>query len=278
MSTVPEMASPRAMRGYLEITRNTLSIILRSKVLYLVLFLTVVIAALSVLPFLMIQMASEAGEAETVRGMQEQSVVGIFGFWSAATSALALFLGATAISSEVKAKTIVTVLSKPVDRWKFLVAKWVGIETFLLAFFAVGILVVATVILVFEAHVSTLFWLGVARGFLTVMILSTAALALSTVASPVFSGGLPILLSMVSEFAAMYSDGSTAVVRIVTKAFFLLMPAPMPRDLLAQGFSSEPLNPEWSLYFQVMLENAGYSLVLLGLACFFFSSRELRLK
>jgi len=52
----------------------------------------------------------------------------------------------------------------------------------------------------------------------------------------------------------------------------------MPRDLLAQGFSSEPLNPEWSLYFQVMFENAGFALVLLGLACVIFSSRELRLK
>jgi ABC-type transport system involved in multi-copper enzyme maturation permease subunit len=282
MSMMLDWASPAAISGYVEIWRNTLSGILRSRVLYLIVFLTIVIVAFSISPFLTIRMATEAGEALTALRLQAQSVGNIFIFWAQATFGLALFLGATAISSEVKAKTIVAVLAKPIDRWSFFVAKWFGLQTFLLAFFSVGILVVATVIVVFHAHVYTLFWLGVAKSFLTVMILGTAAMALATVASPVFSGGLIVLLSMLSGLAGVFLDNPSVVVSTLSKGLLLLMPASMPAsmpdNLLAEGFSSEPLNPEWSLYFQVLVENAGYTLVLLGLACVVFSSRELRLK
>ena len=129
------MASTQAVSGYAEIVRNTVSGILRSKVLYIILFLTIIIAAVSILPILYFQMASEAGEIDTAISLTSQTMGSIIGLWTTATYMLALFLGATAISSEVKTKTIVTVLSKPVDRWKFLLAKWVGIQAFLLFFF-----------------------------------------------------------------------------------------------------------------------------------------------
>ncbi len=266
------------MRSYLEISRNTVSSILRSKVLYVLLFLAILVGLFSILPFMIMQMASEAGEADALRRIQEQSVTYIFGMWSLATFSFALFLGATAISSEVKAKTIVTVLAKPIDRWRFLLAKWLGIETFLLAFFAAGVLIVAIVVLVFEAHVSTLFWVGLVRSFISVTILGASALALSTVASPVFSGGLPILFSMLTGFSTMAMDHPSPVLRTVARGFYLLMPAPMPGNLISQGFDAEPLDPDWGLYGQVLLENACYALVLLGLACAVFNARELRLK
>jgi ABC-type transport system involved in multi-copper enzyme maturation permease subunit len=272
------MTSYWALKGYVEIARNTVSAIVRSKVLYLVVFLTIVIIAISITPLLIVQMASEAGEVEAAVSMTTQTVGNIVGLWVTATYALALFLGASAISSEVKAKTIVTVLAKPVERWRFLLAKWVGMEAFLFVFFVIGVIVATLIIQLFDAQISLLFWVGVAQNFLIVTILGTAALALSTVSSPVFAGGLPILISILAGFARIGTEAVDLWVRLISKTVYFLLPASMPANLVADSFRIQPLDPDWGLYGQVLLENGGYALVLLALGCVVFQSRELRLK
>lgn len=272
------MASSQAVSGYAEIVRNTVSGILRSKVLYIILFLTIVIAVISILPILYFQMASEAGETATALSMTSQTMRSTIGLWTTASYALALFLGATAISSEVKTKTIVTVLSKPVDRWRFFLAKWVGIELFLLFFFLVGMALAVVILQFFEAEASLLFGVGIAQNFLKVTILGALALALATISTPVFAGALPILLSILGPFALMGLDDPALWIRFLSKGFYLLLPASMPTNLVAQSFSMSPLDPQWGLYGLVILENAGFAAALLGLGCLIFSARELPLK
>lgn len=272
------MTSSWALRSYLEIARNTISAIVRSKVLYIVVFLTIVVVAVSILPLLVVQMASEAGEMEAAVSMTTRTVGNIVGLWVTATYGLALFLGATAISTEIKAKTIVTVLSKPVDRWRFLFAKWAGLEAFLFVFFTIGVVVSTIIVGLFDAEITALFWVGVARNFLMVTILGATALALSTVFSPIIAGGLPIVISILNGFVQLGLDASSFWVRSLSKTVYFFLPASMPGDLLADNFSIQPLEPDWALYSQVLLENAGYAAVILALACIVFHARELRLK
>jgi len=261
-----------------EITRNTLSAILRSKVLYLALILTILVATISIRQVFVLRMAAEAGDSEAVTAIQRTTLVGLFSFWSMVTISLGLYLGATAVWSEVKAKTIVSVLAKPVERWKFLVAKWLGIEIFLLAFFSLGLLVVSSVMWIYGAQVSALFWIGACRSFLLAVIISSASLAIGTVSSPVLAGALPYLLAMLGGFVSESLNDPEAWRRLLATAFHLLMPAKMPADLLSLSFRMGLLNPDYGLYFQVLLENALYAVVLLVLACVAFTRRELELR
>ncbi len=279
----PPDQGPKPMRAsrpnpYREIWKNTLVGIVRSKVFYVGLFLTVIVAALSVMPYLMMQMASRAGETDAVVQFQAQSLLLTIGLWSAATTGLGLFIGATLISSEVKTKTIVTVLAKPLDRSRFLVAKWLGMETFLLAFLAAGVLVAVVAILAFGAQVSVPFWLGVLRSYLGVVIASSAAMALATVTSPVFAAGVPILLAMLGGFMSMADRSPFAGLRALSTAFHLLMPASFTQNIMAMGLDREPIALDLGLVVQVLVENAGYALVLVLLASLVFRSRELRLR
>ncbi len=73
------MASTPAVSGYAEIVRNTVSGILRSKVLYVILFLTIIIGVLSILPILYFQMASEAGEINAALSLTSQTMGTIIG-------------------------------------------------------------------------------------------------------------------------------------------------------------------------------------------------------
>jgi ABC-type transport system involved in multi-copper enzyme maturation permease subunit len=261
-----------------EITKNTLNSIVRTKVFILALLLAgiVIIFAFRSLPTA--QMAADAGELEYLRRLQNMVVSGLFMFWIQVTIGLGLVLGAMALTTEVSSRTITTVLAKPVERWRFLLGKWLGVQIVVLAFGLVGLGVVAVVMWLYEADPSILFWIGVSRFLLLGAIFSSASFALSTISTPFLSGMLPVPLALINTIAAQAAEGVRPWVDLLTRGYRLLMPASLPENLLSAGFSMEFMEPPYGLYLQVLLENALYAVFLLFLACVVFSMRELKLK
>ena len=83
---------------------------------------------------------------------------------------------------------------------------------------------------------------------------------------------------MLSSVATQLGEYPATLVRVGAQAVHLLVPAKMPENLLAEGFSQDLLNPEYGIYVQVLIENALYGLMLLTLGCVAFGYREIRLK
>ncbi len=266
------------MSAIVDIGKNTFSAVIRNKVLYLAGFLLILLIGLAILPIAMIRMVGEGDQQDMVRQLQVNLIVGIFGFWNAATLAMAIFLGATSISSEVRARTIVTVLSKPLDRWRFVVGKWFGIQVALATFLTLGLLLSTAILFAFEIYPSGLFWLGVLRAFIMVMIMSSLALLMGTFSSAVFAGGFTLLLGMLTGTIAQAVDAPFVWAWLPARAYYFLAPARMPGNLLQQGFSSDLLNPEYGLYLGVLAENLLYGLVLVALSCAIFTTREVRVR
>lgn len=266
------------MRSIVDIAKNTFGIILRNKVLYLAVFLLVLIVAFMVLPLAFMAMAAEAGEEQLVGQMQVQLLTVVYALWYSATAAMGMFLGATAISSEAKARTIVTVLSKPVDRWRFLIGKWVGIEVFLSLFLSVGVLLTVGLLLALDVSPSAPFWLGILHTFIVVMVMSSLALLLGTVASPVIAGGATLMLALVTGMIVRWVDAPWTAVRWLAQGYYFLAPAQMPGNLMSQGLSVDLLNPDYGVYFAVIFENVVYGLVLVVLGCVIFTKREVRVR
>lgn len=266
------------MRPIVDIAGNTFRAILRNKVLYLALFLLILIVALMALPFAMMRLAGEAGEQDLARQMQARIILSTFGLWYTATLAVAVFLGATAISSEVSARTIVTVLAKPVERWRFLTGKWAGIQVFLHLFLAFGTLLTAGVLRLIDVRPSALFWLGILGSFVVVTLISSLALLLATCTSPVFAGGATVLLGLITPVIGSAVDNPSAWLRWPAQAYYYLAPAQAPGRMLTQSLQVDLLNPEYSLYAGVIAENLLYGLGLLVLSCALFTVREVRVR
>jgi ABC-type transport system involved in multi-copper enzyme maturation permease subunit len=266
------------MSSIVDIAANTLRIIIRNKVLYLVVFLLILIMAFAIMPIAIIRMAAESDQQELARQMQVTLVVGLFGLWIAVTQAIAIFLGATAVSSEVRARTIVTLLSKPVERWRFLFGKWLGNQVALLLFFGVGVAISTAMFLGFDMWPSGLFWIGVARSFLVVMILGGLALLFSTFTSAVFAGGATVLLGILTGLIARAVDAPFVWARWPARGYYFLAPASPPGNLLQQGFAADLLDPEYALYAGVLFENLWYALALIVLACVVFTRREVQVR
>jgi len=72
------------------------------------------------------RMARQAGEAQMIVQIGNYFMKTIISVWDFAAFFLALFLGAIGVSSEISARTLVHVMSRPVERW-FICSAVVGL-------------------------------------------------------------------------------------------------------------------------------------------------------
>ena len=251
---------------------------LHRRVLYLVLILAIIVIAAMSSEMLYVRMAKQAGEAEAVSRMGRDFFQRLLGIWDFAAFFLALFLGAVAISSELKSKTIVTVLSRPVPRWTYLLGRWFGVLLFLWAFLAVGLLGAFAWGALFNLQYGALFWLGVVVLFIRATFLSGVSIGLSVILPPAAAGSITFVLTMVPLMVKDTMGHPVWIYRVLSTLGYYLAPAHMRVDLIGDSFKKEMVDPKYFLYSQVLLENLFYTGAVLLLACLIFRRRELRLR
>jgi len=251
---------------------------LRRKVFYLVAILAIFIIAMVSSGRVLLQMATEAGEMDTAASVRSGMVQNILEVWQFAAIVLALFLGAVGVSSEITAKTIVNVLSRPVGRAVYLGGRWVGVVTFLWLFQLIGILVALVVARIFDVRFVSTLWLGFAKMLVDTVLLSGVSLGLSVFMPPVVAGAGAFLLQMTPGLVKDYLQHPFGVVRILALALYYLSPASMPSNLIQESFTTQLLHSNSSLYSQVLFENLLYSAAVFIAACAIFARREPRLR
>ena len=251
---------------------------LHRRVLYLVLILALIVIAMMSSQMVYARLAQDAGETETVTNLARSLFEQILNTWDFAAFFLALFLGAVAISSELKSRTIVTVLSRPVARWSYLLGRWFGVLLFLWAFLAVGVLGALLWGALFHLQYGSLFWLGIADLFVRATFLSGVSIGLSVILPPVAAGAITFVLTIVPLMVKDTMGHPNWIWRTLSTLGYYLAPAHMRVDLIGDSFKKEMVDPKYFLYGQVMLENLLYTGAVLLVACVIFRQRELRLR
>ena len=260
------------------ITLNALQETLRRRVLYIVLFLLLIVLAMTLSQFVYLRMARTAGETQIASGVATQTVQGLLGIWNAAAFFLALFLGAIGISTEITSKTIIHILSRPIDRGVYLLGRWLGLLIFLGAFFVFGSALALLVAALFHVAYAPLLWLGFLQNFVELIFLSGLGLAFSVFLPPIVAGGCALLLMSLPGMVGQIMEHPNGFVRGFAHVAYYLGPARAPGDLVSQSFSQELLHTPYATYVQVMLENSLYAAVALVIAAFIFKRREVRVR
>ena len=103
------------MRRIWAIARNTFREAVRNKILFSLLFFALALIAGSVA-------VAQLTLHEEIRMTRDMGLFGIdiFGV------IIAIFLGVNLLYKELELKTVYTILPKPIDRWEFVLGKWVG--------------------------------------------------------------------------------------------------------------------------------------------------------
>lgn len=266
------------MDKLLLITLNAFQETLRRRVFYVVLLVSLIVVLGISSEMYYLRMARQAGETQVLAAVGVRIMEQILGIWDFAALFLALFLGAIGVSSEINAKTIVHVLSRPVERWVYLLGRWLGVLIFLWAFLFMGVAGALLISLWLDVSYAPTLWLAFAHFYVTAAFYSGVALGLSVFVPPVLAGTLAFLLSMLPSIAHSAIQDPRWFYRIPALFGYYLGPARMPVDLVSQSLSKEALHTDYWLYLRILGENTLYVVAVLMLASFFFKRRELRVR
>lgn len=182
------------------------------------------------------------------------------------------------LSSETSARTIVNVLSRPVERWTYLTGRWLGILGFLWMFQVLGITIGLGLAIGLDARFTPMLWFERVGMLVHAALLSGVSLGLSVVLPPVVSGVIAFLLPVLPGIAGLLLGNPSWFVRLPMPGIYCVSPAVMPVDLIGDSFSKEFMEPQYGLCARVLAENLLYAIAGFALACVVFGRREVTLR
>jgi len=292
------------MERVLLVARNVFRSVLHGRLVYLWLA-GIVLMFLQAVPTVFFNFGNEA--IQTV--MRKRAITGGLNTWSTLCIALAIFLGAMAVRTEINRKTIVNVFARPLHRWEFLVGKWLGIQCFALLSLIVGLTVSFGLSRYLGAQFeSKVLVLALTHTAVAILLYSGLAIAISTLLSPGVAGALTILVVFLPGLVTILVENSDSTYHAVgvalnyvvpsgyTSHYAETIPAPLPPNAFGRrGFgrgnsgvgpggdippvpqaSSEP-KIDYGAETRVLLKNAGYGAIFFALGCLVFLRCELRL-
>ena len=185
------------------------------------LFLTIGIFAIAILAASFIVGPLSLGEQQRIT--QDLGLASI----SVLTFLIAILIGTGIIYKEIERKTIYTVLSKPVSRWKFIVGKFLGLN----AIVAVLVLGMAAVLMIVNTVVTRSFQPGLLTAILLIwmelVLLTALSVLMSTLCSPILGAIFTILLYIAGHTSADLKElavrfGSVSVKAMAHFGYYVL--------------------------------------------------------
>ena len=171
---------------------------------------------------------------QSMQTLGSQVLRTFYGFTTFGGMLVALFIGATAVSTDVRSGAITMVLSKPVARWQFLLGKYAGAMAVLLAY---SVLIGIAMTIFTQIHqldsvpaIRYAPWLI----FCQILMFGSLALVLSMLMHPAFAGILAFF---------MQADYLTALLRPENPFYYLhfLLPTYGPFNVSGQFAGSGTL-------------------------------------
>jgi len=195
--------------------------------------------------------------------------------WTSLAIFFGILLGANVLANEVAAKTVITVLARPIRRWELLLGKWLAIQVFGVMSLAVGVAIHFAVANYLGFHFSSVLWLALLHSMVSIMLYSAIAVAVSTFASWMVAGGIAFVLYFIPGLVTFLKDDTIQWRHLLGVGLDWIVPP---------GFKSLYLNSvdatralDHSAMSKVLMENLAYCAIFFFLACIIFSRREVRL-
>lgn len=259
------------MRRIWAIARNTFREAVRNKILYSLLFFAVLVI-LSALAFGTLTLHEE------VRMTRD---IGLFGidFFGVV---IAIFVGVNLLYKELDLKTVYTILPKPMQRWEFVLGKWLG----MLLTLAVQVGLMALVLGAALAFQGARFDVPMAKAvwllFLNVMVVTSIAVFFSAMSSPFLSGffalGCFVVGRSLPEIRALGAKSGEATRTLLDLGSQILpnlhLFYPSGTIIGAERVSVHETFVGFDYLVSTTAYGVGYSVIVLALAMLVFRKRD----
>jgi ABC-type transport system involved in multi-copper enzyme maturation permease subunit len=263
------------MNTVLVIARNTISEALRRKVLNAFAMVAVAVIALT----FMFGQFSARQELTLIRGMGLGiiTLAGIF---------ITVILSINLIPTEIERRTIYTILAKPVQRWQFLLGKYlgalgtIGINVLLMSVFFVAAFAIKQLLSHPDAPSNPLLlFKGVLMIYMQMVLLCALAMFFSVFLSPLVNFFLTLSLFIIGNMSTFTLDLAKTNTNILVRGFFTAVHYLVPNFGNFQ-LTNPLVNPDVQVKSEVLFLTQNviyavvYAAVLLILAILVFDRRE----
>jgi ABC-type transport system involved in multi-copper enzyme maturation permease subunit len=262
--------------GILTIARNTFRENIRDKVLYnLILFAILMIFSAVALGQLTL---GHENKVIIDLGLTSMSIFGTL---------IAIFIGIGLVYKELEKRTIYALLAKPIQRWEFILGKYLGLLFTLL----VNVTIMAAglaLTLYYQGGVSIASYLRLIPAvyliFLSLALTTALALVFSTFSTPALSAAFTFFIWIIGHFnsdlLAFGSITKSGGVKWLTKILYYILPNFMnfkmldSRNILQVVSYGQPIDPlavGWSTLYALL-----YCSILLVIAINIFARRDFK--
>jgi len=179
---------------------------------------------------------------------------------------IAIFIGISLVSKEIEKRTLYTVLSRPVQRWEFIVGKFLGLAgTLVVNTFFMAIGVFGALLYVAHGFQAADGWIIVALYFIILQFLMITAIALlfSSFSTPLLSAVFAFSLFIIGSFAADlrgFAGMAQGFTRWLATGAAYLLPNLSSLNVISSVAHQQAVST------QLIISNTIYALVYAGMA------------
>jgi len=247
------------------IALNTFKEAIRDRILYLLFFFAVVALAFSRL----LAVLTVGDRVKIIKdvGLASISIFGVL---------MAILIGTGLVYKEIDKKTITTLLSKPIQRWQFLLGKFFGLVlTLLIMTLAMG-LIFLVIVLFHTGKLEGRMLLAILFIFLELVLITAVAILFSCFSTPILSSIFSLSFYLIGHLSwgleTLIQKTRSGAARMALRGFSAILP-----DLENFNFKTEivhglAIDPRF--YFFSALYGLVYTLFILALAVLIFKKRD----
>jgi ABC-type transport system involved in multi-copper enzyme maturation permease subunit len=253
------------------IALNTFREAARIKVLYGIVVLVIGANLLAIV-------LGEMSIREQARVARDVGLAGISLFGSLT----AIFLGVFLLYTEVQRRTIHAIVSKPIERWEFVVGKYLGMALVLTVLVALFTVAMALMLLSQDVGVSAEVMRAIVLAWCEVLTVAAIAIFFSSFSTPFLSGIFALAMWAIGrvtpDIEAAVREGA-GWIRVTARVALEIVPdihlfSPSGRVIEGAAVSVHGDFVTWSYVGLAALHGLGWIVGLLALACVLFHRRD----
>lgn len=247
------------------IALNTFKEAIRDRILYLLLFFAAV-----ALVFSRVLAVLTVGDRVKIIKDVGLSSISLFGVL------MAIMIGTGLVYKEIDKKTIYTLLSKPIQRWQFLLGKFFGLVLTLFIMTLAMSLIFLVIVLLYTGRLEGSMLLAILFIFIELVLITAVAILFSCFSTPILSSIFSLSFYLIGHLSwgleTLIQKTRPGMSRIVLRGLSAVLP-----DLENFNFKTEivhglAIDPRFYLYSAVY--GLVYTLFILALAVLIFKKRD----
>jgi ABC-type transport system involved in multi-copper enzyme maturation permease subunit len=257
---------------------NTFGSFLRDKLIILFCIVFACIVLLMMTPMLGFKAITTASNASQMQSMVLGLVAAIMSMVSGFGSLLAAWAAADSVATEMKSGTILAVMARPVQRWQFLLGKFLGVmllmTLYVLLMFGLSYLLAW----MGGERIQSTPWVLLVYPMVRYAIYATISMLLVTLLHPVVTFGIVLGLSVLAMVVAPGSLSASRFTRFIRIPVYEVLPSTslLSEDRFLSITHASLKQVGWRDHATTIAYGLDYALVCLLLAMLSFHNRNLK--